>query len=258
MKTQQHHSRASLRWWMVILALLAWLPGMRSQAVETLMRFGQPPKSVVFLGYDRGQLVYREEGSNPQRMPLARIQALGCSTPVEVLVRFRDGRRLDRVQFSGFTNANFVFHEKGQERRHLSRDVVEIQVPLTASRWQVPVAEDEGDVISRGEEVDIPALLEPGRAAVIHVHSASSISSRRAGLHAARLVRDSKGRVQLYRIALQGAGDPVARQYDIQTVPQFWFYNRMGQRVVKLTTVFTENAIEDAFREIDPSSFRRR
>ncbi len=242
----------------MLLVVLACLPAMRGNAAEYLIRAGQPPKPVVFLEYEHGQLVYREEGTTPQRMPLARVQALGCSSPVEVRVRFRDGRNLDRAQFAGYTNANFIFHVSGQERRHLPRDVVEIKVPLTASRWQAPVAENEGDVISHGEEVDIPALLEPGRAAVIHIHAANSISSRRAGLHTAQLVRDSKGRVKLYRIVLQGAGDPVARQYDIRTVPQFWFYNRMGERVAKLTTVFTENAIEDAFREIDPSTLRRR
>ena len=123
--------------------------------------------------------------------------------------------------------------------------VKRIEVPFSA---QGNVDDLSAQVLSRGAEIDLAGLADTGRTPIVHFHYPKSVASVRQGALVATLARDSRGTVTLRKVEVPDWEAPVARQLQVKSLPQFWFYDARGNLSGKLTERFTDEDIASALR----------
>ena len=59
----------------------------------------------------------------------------------------------------------------------------------------------------------------------------------------------NKGKLIVLRAVIDDDNAPFVKQYGIMSFPQFWFYDRNGQLVVRLVDRFSPPDIDDALKK---------
>jgi len=117
-----------------------------------------------------------------------------------------------------------------------------------AGKW-TEIEEDQSTVISRGEEIDIDAVLKRGFVNIVQFHHPRSLTSVREGNYIQALASRKTNHVVLLKVVVQDFRAPILTALNIQGLPQFWVYNAQGKLVKKLTDRFTEGDIDAAIKE---------
>lgn len=228
--------------------LFAGLAGVA--ASDTLERTSGAPVEGFFLSYDRGKINFMNREQKTLHESPGGVKKLILDRPLKGSLELKSKRGAkDDVTLTGFEQGSFLVERDGKLEKISVINLAEFRVDATANQRTMDQLDERAEVISKGGEVDLSKSVEQGRVTVVHFHLPGAITSERQGNYVETLVRDSKGKVALKRVVVEGANVPVARQHGLVTLPQFWFYGRDGQLVTKLTSRFTENDLSEALKK---------
>jgi len=115
-------------------------------------------------------------------------------------------------------------------------------------KWR-EIVDDKTPVISHGEVIDIDASLKKGMINVIHFHYPRAVGSVREGNYLQGIMKRYPYRLVVLKVVAQDFRAPICEALNLKTLPQFWFYNRSGRLVKKLTDRFTEADIDQAIKD---------
>ena len=171
--------------------------------------------------------------------------------PVEAkLFRSSSSKDFETVTVRKFTKGKLSVLQKGEKKQVQLNMIHRIEVPqmdmatFMARRKAAQAAKDEED-----KPVSAKSLLTDGKANVVHFHVEDGPSSQRQGNLAERLCNDSRGKVVYHKITVT-PDDATCQKNRLESLPQFWFYDRSGKLVKKLDKRFAEEDITQAFKSI--------
>jgi hypothetical protein len=213
-------------------------------ALDTLIPTAGPKLEGLFLGYEGGAFQLLDKDQKTVKQLVAATLVLRLDPPREITVTPRAGKP-ETMELQRFEKGQFFFIRNGVEAPRPLSLVKRIEVPFSA---QGNVDDLSAQVISRGEAPPAEALAEAGRTTIVHFHYPKSVASMRQGSLVATLARDSRGAVALRKIEVPDWNAPVVQQYDLKSLPQFWFYNARGELVTRLVDRFTDEDLAAALR----------
>lgn len=188
--------------------------------------------SVEFIQYERNVLKFRKNGQ-VQNEPVITLKSM----------------RLEGGEGKGTVNP---------PGEHESPVAVPVGIPAEASakprdwkqagKWR-QIEEDQSDVISRGEVVDIDASIKKGFVNIVQFHYPQSLASVREGNYVEALAAKRNNRIVLLKVVVSDFNAPVCVALNIKGLPQFWVYSPQGKLVKKLADRFTEGDIDAAIRD---------
>ena len=231
-----------MRLFLTILLAAGLAPAGR--ALDTLTPASGPAREGMFLGYENGsfQLINKEQKTD--KLLVAATLSLRLDPPREVTVTPRAGKP-ETMTLQSFEKGQFIFKRNGVEAPRPLSLVKRIEVPFSA---QGNVDDLNAQVI-KGDAPPAPeTLADPGHTTIVHFHYPKSVASMRQGALVATLTRESRGSVTLRKIEIPDWNAATVAQYELKSLPQFWFYNARGELVKKLTERFTDEDIASALR----------
>ncbi len=228
---------------LALLTLAAALAG-PARAVDTIVPTTGAPLEGLFMGYENGAFQILNKEQKTVRQLVASTRELRLDPPREVTVAPRAGKP-ETLELRRFEKGQFYFARGGAETPRPLSLVKRIEVPFSA---QGNVDDLSAQVLSRGAEIDLASLADTGRTTIVHFHYPKSVASVRQGALVATLARDSRGTVTLRKVEVPDWEAPVARQLQVKSLPQFWFYDARGNLSGKLTERFTDEDIASALR----------
>jgi hypothetical protein len=77
------------------------------------------------------------------------------------------------------------------------------------------------------------------------------MQSTRTWNYVKSLENNKRIKVKPVRITITDWENPFIKQYDIKTLPQFWFYDKSGKLETKLIKRFTSNDIDEAVKKVN-------
>lgn len=209
-----------------------------------------PPAEGFFLSYDKGKFNFMNREQKTLHISPTGVKKIMIDKPLVATLELKSKRNeKSGVSLKGFEAGSFLIERDGKDEKVPVLFVAELRVDATANNRTMDQLDAQEEVISKGEQVELKEHVEQGKVTIVHFHLPGSISSERQGNYVDTLARDGKGKVVLRRAIVKSAGEPVARQYGLTTLPQFWFYGKNGQLVTKLTDRFTENDIAEALKK---------
>ena len=155
---------------------------------------------------------------------------------------------MENVKIVAYTNRIFSIEQGGHIVHLPSTAISMIEMELDFSRAMALQAETEAKA-EPDENAAIETLVQTGAVTIVQFHMPDVIASVRQGSYVRGLSAQSHGRIKLAVVALHSFDSPAASRYQIQVVPQFWFYNKSGKLVSKLAGQFTEGEIDRAIRD---------
>lgn len=240
-----HASAARAAAGALLLVLLA-APSPRAEDVLTLA--SGETLTGTFGGFSGSQFLFTVGEAEARKVQTIKIAAMTLAPALEARLKRRGGRNADDLTLTGYTKPNFQFKGPDGAISVPAGQVVSIEVLDTLQRSMRHLADRE-----RRED---PApdngtfTLPTGRAAVVHFHMESVVSSQRQGQYARTLA--AKHDAAYLRLQVRDWTDPVATRYQITSAPQFWFYDKEGRETARLTERFTDSDLEQAFRDAAP------
>lgn len=234
-------------------------------AIDTLSPSVGPVMEGTFVGYEFGSFSLINKEHETMKHLVADTRELQIDPPREITVTPRAGKP-ESMMLKGFEKGQFIFLRNGVEAPRPLSLIKRIEVPFTA---QLDAIDLSGPAVTpdpappapsapaapptpRAPPAALPAahaLAEAGRVTVVHFHYPPSVTSMRQGSLVAALVRDSRGKVALRKIEIPDWNAPAVEQYDLKSLPQFWFYNARGELVSKLVDRFTDEDVTAALRQ---------
>ena len=203
-----------------------------------------------FLSYDKGKFNFMNRQQKTVHEVPSGVKKLTLDKPLKAEIESKTKRGdKEPVLLKGFEQGSFLVVRNGKEEKIPLMLISVLRVDAMANNRTTDQLTDGGDVISKGEEVDLQKELAEGKVTVIQFHLPGAVASEREGNYLATLERRSKDKLDVKRVVVPNASAPVAKQYQIATLPQFWFYNKQGQLVTKLTDRFTESDIDAALKK---------
>jgi len=232
-------------WLTAFLLSLGALPA--RVCADTLRLKSGTAHTGTFRGYKNDHFLFQAANGQVLDEMRARVDSLQLDPPAVVSVKVSGQKKRDDLKFCRYTNGQFFFEEKGKEIVMRAITVASIQLGLDFSR---PAMELASTVVPPDDpNPEIEKYVTTGVVTVIHFHKPGLISSVRQGNYVGELAHQSRGKIELVQIDIPDFDCPAARKYQITSAPQFWFYDRRGRLVTKLTERFTENDIEAALRQ---------
>jgi hypothetical protein len=226
------------------MAMALW--AMAAYALDTLDAGGKRYQG-SFVNYRNSAFTFRTTEGETVRVLPSKVETLVLNPPARAVLVLQSWSKGENVLLKGYEKPVFRVEMDGQETtQSLTR--VRSLVPAP-SLDRGAVAEDDEEIISQGEEVDIGRSIHPGVATVVHFADQSNPSIKN-GTYLGSLARESKGRMKVVKIVVPDMDAPVARQYQIVSMPQFWFYSRSGGLVRKLTERFAPVDVDGAVKQI--------
>jgi hypothetical protein len=219
----------------------------RPASPDTLHLRGSGPVEGMFQSYKNGRFRFVTADGRDLTEMRTRVETLRIDPPAAVSVKPQGHKKRDDLKFKAYTGSAFVFDGQGGELALSAASVSFIEPGLDFSRPAIQVVST--GTSDPGAMPDVQRHVVTGVVTVIHFHMPGVLSSVRQGNYLGELARQRQGRLELVRIEVPGFESPVARRYQITSAPQFWFYDRRGRLVGKLTERFTEEDIETALRQ---------
>ncbi len=242
----RHVRRLSARCAPLVAALA--LTAAAAPGADTLLLTGGKSYTGTLEGFRNGAFMFRPAQGEVVKVWSSYVQKLTLDPPTRATVTIQGRKSPEAALLKGFEQSRLILDRAGREESQPIAFVKEIQMTMSLDRGVV--AEPEVQTISTGEVVNVTNAVSPGSATVIHFHLPSSIPSQRQGTYVAALGRDSRSRLKVVRVVVPDFDCPVARQYGLKSLPQFWFYSRSGQLASKVTERFSPVDIDTAVREV--------
>ncbi len=227
------------------LWLVAIMPAVRLWGADELTLANRVTLQGTFKGFDNRAFVFRmDAGRSDRREYIGNVAALRLNPAAKVSIHPTTGPAESGWLLLGYSNGWFLLTRGSEETRRAAMQVKRVQMEFDAQRTEGRGA--GSFVISRGEPVQIEQHVQRGAVTVVHFHLPTSLSSVRQGGYVERLAANSRGAVAFRRVEVSGWDQPVCRELNIRSLPQFWFYDPAGRLAVQLTDRFTEADIEAA------------
>jgi hypothetical protein len=203
-----------------------------------------------FLSYDKGKINFMGKDQKTRHETPSGVKKLTLDKPLKGSVesKMKRGAKED-VTVSGFEQGCFLVQRAGKDEKIPLQTISALHVDAMANNRTMDQLAERDNVISQGEEVDLKNAVEQGKVTVIQFHLPGALASEREGNYLDTLEKRNAGKLVVKRAVVKDAGAPIAKQYDLKTFPQFWFYGRTGQLVTKLTDRFTETDINEAIKK---------
>jgi len=236
--------------WLVSVFLLASVPAAHAaRDVITLHPGGEVEG--VFEAYRNGRFYFQPHEGRKLHELAGRVKSLALDPPALVSVKPRGKKTEHDRTLKGYTEPYFVFLEDdARETRMMASHVTLIEPGLDFKRFLPDTS--AADAETPDSDKDIEELVRPGKATIVHFHMASALASVRQGNYVRLVAEKNRNRLVLIKLDLADWDDPVAKKYKISSVPQFWFYDRQGRLVRKLTERFTSDDLDKALAEVLP------
>lgn len=242
---------------MLAAAILLALPAMSGRCADVLTYTDGKRAEGLFVRFQGGQFEFLEGDAKPAKVAAARVESLTLDPPVKADVRRRGGRSLDGVMLTGYSKPQFTFADGTGPVPTMQIERIQPRSDLRREMQHVAEAQRAATVSTPASGIlELP--IHTGVVTVVHFHMEEVASSLKQGNYIQERCAESKGKIAFFRVNLRGWDDPAARQYQIASVPQFWFYDRDGQLVRKLTDRFTGDDIDAAFASVKPDSGKGR
>lgn len=215
---------------------------------DTLVLTGGKSYRGTFEGFRNGAFLFRPAQGDVVKVWSSYVQTLTLDPPARAELSIQGRKGPESALLKGLAQSRLIIARDGREESQPIAAVKEIQMAMSLDRGVV--AEPEVRTISTGDVVNVTNSITAGTATILHFHLPSSIPSQRQGTYVAALGRDSHGKLGVVRVVVPDFDCPVARQYGLKSLPQFWFYSRSGQLVRKVTDRFSPVDIDAAVREV--------
>ncbi len=217
---------------------------------DTLEPAAGPAVDGFFLSYDKGKFNFMNRQQKTVHEVPSGVKKLTLDKPLKAEIESKTKRGdKDQVLLKGFEQGSFLVVRNGKEEKIPLMLISVLRVDAMANNRTTDQLGGGADVISKGEEVDLSKAVEQGKVTVVQFHLPGWIASEREGNYLSVLQRRNKDKMDVKRVVVPDVSAPVAKQYQIATLPQFWFYNKSGQFVTKLTDRFTESDIDAALKK---------
>jgi hypothetical protein len=244
-------SRAATRRRSLRQRCIAFLPALwLSPAVllaDTLLLTNSSTHEGDFKSYKNGRFYFKDAEGKEVQEAKARVASLRVEPPAIVSVKPQGRKKRDDLRLKGYARGSFVFDQTGREITMSAGSLSFIDMGMD---FRHPEMEIVSTVVKADESsLEVEKLVATGVVTIIHFHMPGVLSSLRQGKYVESLADGSKGKVQVVRIEIPRLPSPSADKYGVTSVPQFWFYNRKGQLVRKLTERFTDEDLDAAVKE---------
>ena len=224
---------------LLVAACPAW-------ALDHVIFLNGRTEDVLLVDYEAGRFEFMRSDETTFKEQAARIRSVEFLPAAKVdLILKRDVKPV-AVDLLRFDKDAFVTSASGQETTHAASVVKEIRVSMTDRRTVNDFA--TASAVSAGP-VYAETLAVSGKVTIVHFHAPQVASSVRQGSFVRQLASEHPEQVEVRRVDVDGFDSPVAAQFGLQTLPQFWFYTASGALSGKLTDRFTEEDIAEALRK---------
>ncbi|MDA0578632.1 MAG: hypothetical protein O3B24_11100 [Verrucomicrobia bacterium] len=203
----------------------------------------------TFLQFKNGQFEMRATDSEKStRTPLTQAASLSLGPTVQAEIRQRAGKILDDVTFTGYQKPNCTLTTSTGPMTLSGVQTASIK-PTTDMRREMQYVATASSAAEKSapHDSDFRITTHTGVISVVHFHMHNVVASTRQGGSIENRCATSNGKLAYTRVTLQGWDDPAAKHYQVTSAPQFWFFDRRGELVTKLTERFTYADIDAAF-----------
>ncbi|MGN0879888.1 MAG: hypothetical protein ACI4WT_10640 [Oligosphaeraceae bacterium] len=188
--------------------------------------------------------------TKPTKVSANSVQRLRLSEPVACECVMSFDKKRQPATLHGFSKGQFSLTVKGKKQKVRAVQLAALEIPFNlqkfiAARDAQEAADGEGD---EPKDVRAAALVEKGKATILHFDDGSA-PSRRQGNLCERLASSSKGAVTYVRVSAK-PGSAAVKRNRLKTTPQFWFFDRDGECQERLAERFAEEDIEKATERI--------
>lgn len=220
-----------------------------SVLADTLEPTSGAPSTGFFLSYDNGKFNFMNAETKTLHVSPSGVRRVVLDQPLKATLESKAKRgEKAEILVTGFEAGSFAIERGGKAEKVSLQTISELRVDEVASKRTTDQLET-GNVVSKGEEVDLAKIVEPGQVTIVHFHLPKTITSERTGNYVATLERQSKGKLVVKRVLVPDASAPVAKQHQLTTFPQFWLYDKTGKLSSKLTDRFTESDLDAAVKK---------
>lgn len=229
------------------LLLLLLVPA--TVLADTLEPTAGAPATGFFLSYDNGKINFMTAQTKTLHLSPSGVRRVVIDKPLKATLesKTKRGEKSDIV-LTGFEQGAFLIERSGKPEKVPLQTISELRVDAIANNRTTDQL-DAGKIVSKGEEVDLTKLVEPGKVTIIHFHLPGTITSERTGNYVATLERQSKSKLVVRKVLVPDASAPVAKQHGLTTFPQYWLYDKAAKLSSKLTDRFTEGDIDAAVKK---------
>ncbi len=204
----------------------------------------------IFDGFKNGSFVFNIERGPVKKESGSRVSKLVMTSPCKTTVVLQGGKSPEPLRLLGYEKSTFQFDREGQAVTYPLSKVKEVQVEIDFSRVE-DTSEAEATIITQGDDVEMNSVIKKGQICLVHLHGEGLMQSERTIEYINSLPKKSenKGKLVILRANLKDMDNEFCRQKGIQSLPQFWFYNRRGELVVRLIDRFTPPDIDAALKK---------
>jgi len=206
----------------------------------------------VFCGFEKKRVLFQEwQKDTPDKYDIAQVERLRLDRPMRVSFAYtRDVRRKLSGVLHGIKGDEFDLEENGKRIRIQNWKLARVEATVDMQDFMLrreaalnpEVGEDD-----KNSHFEVEKVLKPGQALVVHFHQPGSAASERQGNYIRRLCENSRGKAIYHQVKVAPSpDDPNIRRYELQTLPQFWFYTPKGVLSQRLAERFTESDLEKA------------
>jgi hypothetical protein len=204
----------------------------------------------IFDGYKNGSFAINIERGPVKKESGSRVKTLVLASPCKTTVLLQGGKPPELLRFLGYEKSSFLFDQDGQSVSFPLSKVKEVRVEIDFSRVE-DSSEAEATVFTQGEAVDLNTVIQKGVVNLVHIHGEGLMQSERVIEYLNSLPKKSenKGKLVILRAQLRDMDNPFCETNGIQSLPQFWFYNKRGQLTDRLIERFTPVDIDAALKK---------
>lgn len=204
----------------------------------------------IFDGFKNGSFVINLERGPVKKESGSRVSKLVLASPCKTTVLLQGGKNPESLRLLGYEKSTFQFDREGVAVAYALSKVKEVRVEIDFSRVEDTSA-TEATLISQGEAVDLKSVIQKGVVNLIHLHGVGLMQSERVIEYLNGLPKKSenKGKLVILRANLTNMDNDFCASNGIQSLPQFWFYNRRGELTDRLVDRFTPADIDAALKK---------
>lgn len=214
-------------------------------AADTLTLTDGTVVTGAFEKFSAGAFYIKAPDGKTVKESLLKVQSLELDPVTTVNAKPRAGKRMENAKFKGYKKPKFLFEDGGREVAISGTEMSLIEIGLDFAR-AMQLAGTGKDPEAAGESFDIESSVKPGAITIVHFYAPALRPLQQPDNYVVRL-RDEK-KIELVQVDIKAWDSPVARQYDIKTVPQFWVYDKQAKLFTNLVERFTGVDIDNAIK----------
>jgi hypothetical protein len=227
-----------------VVMLLLSFPGAAALRGDTLTIVNGMTRAGTFKAFKDGRFFFKDAAGKEIQESRNRVVSLRVEPPGLVSVKPRNRNKRNDLRIRSYAGGTFAFDLAGRELTLPAADVSLIEMgtdfrhPAVETVSTVAPGDDSGQAAEK--------YVAAGVVTVIHFHTPGVMASVRQGNYLDSVAEAAGGQVKIVKIEIARVDSPLAEKYGIASTPQFWFYNRKGQRVGKLAGRLTEEDLARA------------